>query len=395
MVPTCPLGDPAAQTPQDGFDAYCRDLFAQLPRADQRMWGGVYLRGLVYGRGRRTPAAITEQVIGRRAVQSIQQFVNQSSWSSTPVRRHLAERAGRARAPQGWIFTEVPFPKDGRYSAGVGRQFVGSAGRTVHCQLGLAASLAYGEDVLPVNWRLMLPRHWDDDAGLRGQAHVPDQERSRPRWCHVLETLDEMLDWAVPRAPVWADFRHERVLDPLLLGLTGRRLPYLVRVGPTTRLQLMAPPGEQPRCRTLPMAEIARTVLRQASFEAVLRNAPTDGSGRTAHVAVAPIAVGPYTAPQYLVLERPDHPSRPRSLSVTSLTPDRLGEALALGDLGQRSADRYRAMREAYGLGHHEGRSFRGWHHHVTLVSGAAGFHVLRGLEAVGQPEPVGMAVGS
>ncbi|WP_181807520.1 IS701 family transposase, partial [Streptomyces shenzhenensis] len=210
--------------------AYCGELFGQFTRADQRRWGEVYLRGLLAVPGRKTPARITEQVLGRRAVQQIQQFVNQSPWASAPVRGRLAGQMVRAFRAEAWSVDEVVFAKNGDRSVGVARQYAASQERTVNCQLALATSLVGHAGGVPVNWRLVLPGRWDRDEGLRGQAHLPEHERCRPRWSYVLESLDEMLDeWSLEPLPVLADWRGDGDPDPLLRGLEARGLGYVVQ----------------------------------------------------------------------------------------------------------------------------------------------------------------------
>jgi SRSO17 transposase len=381
---------------QDGISDYCRDLFACFARSDQRRWGEVYLRGLMDAPGRRTPANITEKVLGRRAVQPIQQFVNQSTWEPDRVRRYLAERVSDLAAPQAWAVDEVVFPKNGTRSAGVGRQFVGSAGRVVNCQLALATSLVTKEHSLPVNWHLMLPRHWDADEELRGQAHMPEQERFRPRWSYVLESLDEIVGWDVPPAPVLADWSHEPEIETLLMGLEDRNFGYLVEVAAGTLLPVRQLPGRAPGQRN-PAGEIAQ-VLAGRGDRVLLswQDSPSANRSRYSQFMVAPLGIGPVgaigrTAAQQLrprrpralrqlVVEWPFGRRQPRTYWLTNLPADRLPEAVALAELRHRAAAGHERLRQDFGLNDFEGRSFRGWHHHVTLASAAMGFHTLREL---------------
>ncbi|MFD7734663.1 transposase [Kitasatospora phosalacinea] len=256
---------------RDGLSAYCRELFSDFARSDQRGWGEVYLRGLLHAPGRKTPAAISEQVLGRRAVQPIQQFVSQSTWEARDVRRRLAELVGAAAPPQAWSVQDVVFPKNGTRSAGVARQFVATEGRVMNCQLAIATSLVTPYGSQPVDWRLVLPRQWDTDERLRSQAHVPAGVRGLPRHRLVLDSLDGMLDdWDVPVAPVLADWSHEGEAEPLLAGLEERGLDYLVQVGPATVLAACAPGARRavptgPRGRPTGGGRRAAAVHRRAA----------------------------------------------------------------------------------------------------------------------------------
>jgi SRSO17 transposase len=392
------LRSPRAALRPDGLSAFCQDLFADFARSDQRRWGEVYLRGLLQTPGRKTPAAISEQVLGRRTVQPIQQFVNQSTWEAGDVRRRLAELVGAAAPPRAWSVQDVVFPKNGTRSAGVARQFVPRQGRMMNCQLAVATSLVSQHGSQPVNWQLVLPRHWDADEELRSQAHVPDGARCVPRHRLVLDSLDEMLgEWDVPPAPVLADWSHETEAEPLLVGLEERGLGYLVQTGASTVLQACAggthravplahrthraPAGVRRRA-----AELADELGPQGE-RAVLawRDAP-DARARHSQFVVVPLTAGRRgagpgpAAARHLVVEWPFGRSQPRTYWVTNLPVQRLPELVALAELRGRAAADCERLHRDYGLGDFEGRSFRGWHHHVTLASAALGYDLLHGL---------------
>ncbi|MFJ9521986.1 IS701 family transposase [Kitasatospora sp. NPDC101801] len=396
MATIAHLREAPARERHDGLSDYCRELFACFARTDQRRWGEVYLRGLLHASGRRTPANITEQVLGRRVVQPIQQFVSQSTWDCDGVRRHLAERVSALSAPQAWAFDEVAFQKNGTRSVGVARQFVPSAGRTMNCQLALATSLVHAEGSLPVNWRLLLPREWDTDQDLRAQAHLPEEQRHQSRDDYLLESLDQILEWDVPRAPVLADWSHGQDIEPLLAGLEQRGLSYLIAVGVGTQLTVPTPPGRTPVGR-MPAGELARA-LGNRSPGTVL--GWQEGTGRVRHSRFMATALvgGPVVpptrlsgirgrAPRNLVVEWPFGRPQPRTQWVTNLTSDRLPEVAALAALRHSSGTGCERLQRHYGLADFEGRSFRGWHHHVTLASAALGFHTLRELEFARRPE--------
>nr|WP_228718348.1 IS701 family transposase [Kitasatospora acidiphila] len=377
---------------QDEISEFCQGLFAPFARSDQRRWGEVYLRGLLHAQGRKTPANISEHVLGRRAVQPIQQFVNQSTWSFEGVRRHLAERLCAVTTPKAWSFDEVVFPKNGARSAGVGRQFVASEGRMMNCQLALASSLVHENGSVPVNWHLMLPRHWDQDEELRGHAHIPEEQRHRPRWRYLLESVDEILiDWDVPAAPVLADWSFENDVEPLLLGLEERGLGYLVEVAPSAKLMVRRPVGPG-GMQYWAASDVARDLGEHGERVVLAWQEKPDNRARHSQFLVGRLPsaqpparrVGPHIpghrpAARHLVVEWPFGRPQPRTYWVTSLPVARLHETVALAELRHRAVNGFQKLQD-FGLGDFEGRSFRGWHHHVTLASAAAGFHALREL---------------
>nr|WP_202539279.1 IS701 family transposase [Streptomyces sp. SID8379] len=374
-------------------------MFRELARSDQRRWGEVYLRGLLSVPGRKTPTRISEHVLGRPAVQQLQQFVHQSPWDCGPVRRRTALRLADAFETEAWSVDEVVFVKNGDRSVGVARQYAPSQERTVNCQLACAVSLVGAGGGLPVNWRLLLPPRWDRDERLREAAHVPAHEQSRPRWQSVLEAVDEMTEeWLLDPRPVLADWRHETETEPLLHGLEARGLGYLVQVSPRTAVTMPRPHSALPAVRGT-VTDLAAHVARRSertpvswqdrvterryrsqflSTPALLCAAPTGGRAVPAH----------RQSPRHLVTDWPFGRPEPRAYWLTNLPARRLAEALPLAQLRSLADTGLRRLHEDFGLGDFEGRSFRGWHHHVTLASAALGYATLR-QAAVRRPERV------
>jgi hypothetical protein len=215
----------------DGLAEFCQDLFYTFTRSDQRKWGEAYVRGLVIVPGRKTVRKISELTAGGGAEQCLQQFVNQSTWDWTAVRRDLARHLVREVRPKAWVIKEVVFPKNGNSSVGVARQFPQSSNRLINCQRGLAIFVVGDYECYPVNWRLLLPQSWAKDRTRRRSAHVPDDEAHVPQWRSMLDMIDEMItEWGLQPAPVVADIRSVKRMGPLLQGLEALGLHYLLRV---------------------------------------------------------------------------------------------------------------------------------------------------------------------
>ncbi|GAA2318695.1 hypothetical protein GCM10010431_44630 [Streptomyces kunmingensis] len=372
------------------FSAYCQDLFRELARSDQRRWGEVYLRGLIGVPGRKTPTRISEYVLGRRAVQQLQQFIHQSPWDCGPVRRRTAVRMTDAFDIEAWSVDEVVFAKNGDRSVGVARQYAPSQERTVNCQLACAVSLVGSGGGVPVNWRLLLPPRWDHDEQLREGAHVPEDEQSRPRWQYVLQALDEMTEeWLLEPRPVLADWRHEAETEPLLHGLEARGHGYLVQVSPRTAVTMPRPHSALPAVRGT-VADLAAHVARRGERTPVGWYDPvTERQHRSQFLSTPALlcrAAGTApqvrqahrTSPRHLVTDWPFGRPEPRAYWLTNLPARRIADALPLARLRSSAGEGLRRLHEDFGLGDFEGRSFRGWHHHVTLASAALGFDALR-----------------
>ncbi len=216
--------------------AFAEDTFASIPRKDQRRWGQSYLRGLLLdGKRKSIEPRATRLARGEPEAdayapeQALQQFVNQSPWDPTPVRRRLAQRMTTALAPDAWVIDDTGFPKFGRHSAGVAPQYCGALGKVANCQVGVSVHAVTDQASCPLDWRLFLPESWDADVERRRKAHVPDDQHHRPKWQLALDMLDELAGWDLAPPVVLADAAYGEVGE-FRLGLEQRQLAYVVQV---------------------------------------------------------------------------------------------------------------------------------------------------------------------
>jgi SRSO17 transposase len=371
-----------------------------LTRSDQRRSGEAYVRGLILGEGRKSIRRIASEIVGGQSDQSLQQFVNQSPWDPQPVRRRLAGLLAAAMQPEAWVIDEVVFAKHGRFSAGVERQYVRSEGKVCNCQLGTVVSLATTEMSAPVNWRLVLPESWDTDEKRRARAHVPARERHRPYWSYLVASLDDMtVDWGVPLAPVVTDVRRSPGVEDLLTELDSRRLDYLVQVSGSVQARcdftprnrvLGAPSGQANAGRLGTLSELAQLAVNAERQTVVWRDGPERRTLRSQFVTVPvrPAAGDDHVLLQNrahrrhrrLLVEWPLSEPEPRGYWLTNITDRHTPELVKLAKLRSRIRHDLDELKRDFGLCDYEGRSFLGWHHHVTLASAAYGFHLLEQL---------------
>jgi SRSO17 transposase len=389
---------------------FAEDVFESIPRKDQRRWGQTYLRGLLLDGKRKSIEPIAKRLArgdpeadAYALEQALQQFCNQSPWDPTPVRRRLAERMTTAITPAAWVIDDTAFPKFGRWSVGVAPQYCGALGKVANCQVGVSVHAVTGQASCPIDWRLFLPEEWDDDAERRRKAHVPEAVGHRPKWQLALDMLDELVDWDLVPPVVLADAAYGEVGE-FRLGLEERELAYVVQVPGT----LSAYPKDTVP-ETLPYAgrgrpPVARYRRRRSSLKQLV-----EGAGRSATQAVAwregadgellrsrfvalqvrPAGVrlrrathGGQLPVRWLLAEWPDGESEPVAYWLASLPADSSLERLVhLAKLRWRVEHDYRELKDALGLDHFEGRSWQGWHHHVTLVSVAHAFITLERLD--------------
>lgn len=350
-------------------------LFAHLPRADQRRWAEVYLKGLLATPGKKSLRRMAESVtLSPTASQSLQQFVNVSPWPWRPVRAELARWVADHAPVLAWTLAPVVILKRGNLAAGVHRRFVPALGRTVNCQLALGAFLTTGVGDLSVDWQLYLPRDWTADARLREQARIPGSTRYTTAAGLCLALLDRLAPTTTrPAPPVVVDPQGHLDTETLVEGLEHRGHDWIVAVPDTLRLSLV--PSRQPASR--PPLETVRTLIR--------RHAPAHTAVQTAAGAPrlgvlsarVPLSGGHRAC--LLVAEWASSPVRPDRIWLTNLPPERHSEARAL--ITSRASAWAGAAETELGLHDFAGRSYAGWHHHATLVS-AASAHRRLGHEA-------------
>ncbi|MFG3364525.1 IS701 family transposase [Streptomyces sp. NPDC048156] len=341
-------------------------LFAHLPRADQRRWAEVYVKGLLTTPGkkslRRMAASVTPSPT---ASQSLQQFVNVSPWEWRPVRAELTRWVAGHTPVRSWTVAPVVIPKRGSLAAGVHRRFVPGLGRTVNCQLALGAFLTSGLGDVSVDWQLYLPRRWTTDSRLREQARIPRATGYTDAAGLCLALLDRLAR-TTRRAPVVIDPEGHMDAETLIEGLEERGHDWIVAVPDTLRLALAPTQGTAP---AHPLETIRTLVRRHASPRTAARTEGASDSPRLGALStLMPLPGG--DRPCLLVGEWTSPSPRPGRTWLTNLPPDRHLEAGAL--IAERAAARAGADETELGLHDFAGRSYAGWHRHATLVSAAS-----------------------
>ncbi|MFE9069284.1 IS701 family transposase [Streptomyces violaceusniger] len=207
---------------------FVADVFASVPRKDQRAKSDCYLRGLMTDGRRKSIQAMASRLPDGNE-QNLQQFVNQSTWDPVPVRRRIAERMVPRIGPDAWAVDDVSFPKDGRMSVGVAHQYCGALGKQANCQVAVSVHAVSETASCPLNWRLFLPREWADDAVRRRRTGVPEDIGHRQKWRLALEALDELAGWQLVPPVVVADAGYGQNAD-FRAGLAEREIRYVVGI---------------------------------------------------------------------------------------------------------------------------------------------------------------------
>ncbi|MEC4020325.1 transposase, partial [Streptomyces sp. H27-D2] len=219
----------------------CTELFASLPRSDQRRRGTDYVRGLLDTRGRKSIRNIAAFLGDPALEQSLHHFVTSSTWGWTPVRQVLARYVARVAPPQAWVVRPMVIPKAGENTVGVDKRFFPAFGQVLNAQQAVGVWAASPRLSVPVNWRLQLSRGWLDDGERRSRASIPDGVESQtPEDFALGACLDSALHWDLPVRPVVME-AGEADACAIARKLRAAGLPLLIKVGSTLPVSVADP----------------------------------------------------------------------------------------------------------------------------------------------------------
>jgi SRSO17 transposase len=339
--------------------------------------------------------------------QALHHFVAKADWSDEQMLRRVAQWVVPKMDFSGggyWIVDDTGHPKKGRYSVGVARQYCGVLGKQDNCQIAVSVSLANERGSVPVAYRLYLPQSWADDAVRRRTAGVPEEVEFATKTRIALAQLEDLLAAGAPRHCVLADAGYG-VDTAFRRRLEELGLPYVVGV---TCAVVVWSPGVQPLPpkrqggRGRPPTMPRRTARRQPrSVKALAQALPASAwhtvgwregtnqtlSGRFAAVRVRHAGGNAGRArlqpEQWLLVEWPHGAAEPLKYFLSNLPADTaIGDLVARAHMRWRIERDYQDLKQELGLGHYEGRGWRGFHHHATLTIAAYGFLVAERLTA-------------
>ena len=192
------------------FASYLDSLARAAGHADRAEPLKAYCRGLLLPLERKSVEPIAARLAPhdvRQMHQSLHHLVAASPWEDdavlTAARRH-ALTAMTAKTPvAAWVVDDTGFPKKGKHSVGVARQYCGQVGKQENCQVAVSLSVATQEASLPVAWRLYLPEAWAGDSERRRKAGVPDEVRFQTKQTIALEQIRKALSAGIAAEWCW------------------------------------------------------------------------------------------------------------------------------------------------------------------------------------------------
>lgn len=308
--------------------------------------------------------------------QKLLHFVGVSDWQDVEVRRTAARYAlpflTRHDPISTWVLDDTGMLKQGTHSVGVQRQYTGSAGKVANCQIAVALSVTTAKDHLPIDFDLYLPRSWTGDRARRISAGIPKQIRFRTKVEMGLDLVRRAVEADVPRGVVIADSGYG---DSAKFRRALRQLGLHYALGVGANLNVWrADKFEVRRGDKISLKELAARIPAKAIRRVTWREG-TKGklSARFAFRRVVPCradGVPPIDREViWLVIEWEDGKTEPSKYYFCSLPRETKRKQL-VRTLKQRwRTERiFEDLKGELGFDHFEGRSYRGWQHHVSVV---------------------------
>ena len=397
------------------FDRYMNNLSEGLGHLDRHAGLKGYCTGLMLPLSRKSVEPMAARVDPMHASarhQSLHHFVAKAEWSDSEMLRRVCQWVVPQMDFSGgawWIIDDTGFPKKGKHSVGVARQYCGMLGKQDNCQVAVSVSLACDQGSVPVAWQLYLPEEWAADPVRRAQAGVPETLRFATKTQIALSQLRTLLAEGAPRHCVLADAGYG-VDTAFRQALSDMGLAYAVGV---TSAVVVWPPGVEPlppkpysgtgrppvmprrTARLQPMSVKALALsLPPRSFHTISWREGTNEplSGRFAALRVRHAGGNAGKARlrplQWLLIEWPAGDAEPSKYFLSTLPEDTPINGLVDAAHQRWRIERdYQDLKQDFGLGHYEGRGWRGFHHHASLSIAAYGFLMAERLIA---DKPVG-----
>ena len=380
------------------FAGYVEGLASVIGHKDREEPLRHYCTGLLMPCERKSVepmAAITAPHRTAAQHQSLLHFIGEGKWSDekvlAKVREMVLPQIERHGAIVAWIIDDTGFPKQGKHSVGVQHQYCGQLGKEANCQVAVSLSIANHCASLPVAYRLYLPKEWTDDAARRKKAGVPRDISFKTKPEIALEQIRWACEAGLPRGVALMDAAYG-VDSRLRTGMTALGVTYVVGIQPKI---LVWPPGTGPKRRGKPLNNTGRRDEPDLiSTKRLARDLPEDawhtirwreGSAewlssrfarvrvRVGHSQLKPELI----SQEWLLIEWPEGEAEPTKYWLSTLPAD-IGfrELVDFAKLRWRIERDYLELKQEVGLGHFEGRGWRGFHHHATMCIAAYGFLV-------------------
>ena len=391
------MGEDASGARAERFGAYMNGIAEVL--GDPRRRGPMksYCTGLLMPADRKSVepmAALTAPERTAAQHQSLLHFVGKGEWSDadvlSKVREHVVPAITKHGAISSWIVDDTGFPKKGRHSVGVARQYCGQLGKQDNCQVAVSLSIANDHASLPVAYALYLPESWADDRERRDKVGVPASVTFKTKPQIALDQIEWACRAGVPRGDVIADAGYGAETH-FRTRLTELGLHYIVGVKSTNAAWTNVEAGGSSVEMRMSVEKMALALTDDAWRTVRWREGTNETlTGRFARIRVRVESEG---AEEWLLIEWPEDEKKPTKYWLSTLRANiSLAHLVHVAKRRWRIERDYLELKQEIGLGHFEGRSWRGFHHHATLCIAAYGF-LLTERAAFSPSETVGSGI--
>jgi SRSO17 transposase len=394
---------PGAQ--QKRFAAYLDRLAQAAGHLDRVIPLKSYCTGLLLPGERKSVEPMAARLCPenvRQTHQSLHHVVADAPWKDEDILeavRHFALPAMQKQAPiEAWVVDDTGLVKKGAHSVGVTRQYCGQVGKQENCRVAVSLSISTRAASLPIAWRLYLPEVWSEDRKRRKATGVPEEIGFQTKPEIALEQIRTAVDRDIAKAPILADAAYgndTKFRD----GITDLGLLYVLGIQSSVSVW---PPGQAPllkrkwkgigrptrllrrnrRHRPIYVRELAIS-LPSSAWKTVRWR---EGTRKPLRSRFAAVRVRPAhrdywdsepRAEEWLLIEWPSQEAEPIKYWLSTLPAhSKLQELVRLAKHRWIVERDYEELKQELGLGHYEGRGWRGFHHHATLCIAAYGFLV-------------------
>jgi SRSO17 transposase len=375
------------------FEAYIAELVSVIGHADRVVPLHDYCTGLLLPGERKSVepmAALTAPARTAPKHQSLLHFVANAPWSDeavlSKVRQAVLPKIEAFGTIEASIIDDTGFPKKGKHSVGVTRQYCGQVGKQDNCQAVVSLSVANHHASLPVAHRLYLPESWANDPVRRNKANVPQDIVFKTKPQMALDQLRAAHAAGIPLGTVLTDAGYgydsqfrEGVTDLGLLYAAAIQSNVLMWKAEAI-LPVQGPKAEKPsrprlRAQQISAKELALSQPAEVWQMISWRENDQGFTSRFARLRIHPVTRAEQPGDEWLLIEWPEDEAEPTKYWLSTLPADTSFEVLIdRAKLRWRIERDYQELKQEVGLGHYEGRGWRGLHHHVTLCIAAYGF---------------------
>ena len=379
LVDECDVAPQVFRRVMPRLERFMEPFVDSLVRREQVGHAGTFVRGLLSDLEHKNAESIAYRFDQERM--PLQWFIGVSPWDDAPLRHELVSQVGGqlGEANGVIVFDPSAFPKSGKESVGVARQWCGRLGKIDNCQVGIYMAYVSSREHALVDMRLYLPKEWTKDRKRRKKAGIPKEVRYRTRHQLCLEMLETHGD-KLPHSwitgddemgrPYWFRRRLNELSERYLLAVPSNTLVRDLDVDPPEYSGRGCPPKH-------PWTRVDRWLQSLDEKDWTVVDARDGAKGPLIVEAVKRRVVGrtdkgPQGHEEVLVVirykDRDDRRVVKTDYYLSNGTFEtELAEFVRAAKAEHRIEECIQRSKSEAGLADYEVRTWRGWHHHQTL----------------------------